>query len=419
MKEMHSFTDVHAYLNGLMSETRSRRHAYTLERIQQLMEYLGNPQDSYKVIHVAGTSGKTSTCYYLSALLHQSGAKVGLTISPHLDEINERVQINNRPISEKQFCRSFENFIAKVEKSGITLTYFEIVVAFAYWEFARRKVDYAVIEVGLGGLLDGTNVINRSDKVCVITDIGYDHTSTLGKSLPAIAAQKAGIIKPHNPVFSYVQADEVVDVIQEVSAQQQAEFHEVLPLKPGELPRNLPLFQRRNWYLALKVSQFVSERDGLPEPKAEQLATTTLTYVPARMEVIQYKGKTLILDGAHNGQKLATLAASIKYAYPKQKVACMTSFIRTKQQRIIENLESLLPICSHLIITKFEVANTEKYSTDPLKIVEQAEAKGYEAWEVVDDPIKALDTLLKREEELLLITGSLYLLAEIRKHITM
>jgi len=414
MSNFQSFTEVHVYLNGLMSETKSRRHAYTLERMLLLMEYLGNPQNSYKTIHVAGTSGKTSTSYYLSALLGAAGARVGLSVSPHIDEINERVQINNKLLSEKRFCSSFSKFVSVVEKSGIKPTYFEMVVAFAFWEFARQKVDYAVVEVGLGGLLDGTNVMSRADKICVITDIGYDHTSTLGKSLEAIAAQKAGIIKPHNPVFAYDQDEDVMAVVREVSSQQQADFHEVWPLKSGELPTNLPLFQRRNWYLAVKVFEHVAKRDDLPALTEEDMSYTTLVRIPARMEVIKYKDKTIILDGAHNPQKLTALAKSVKHAYPKQEVACLVSFIRTKQLKVNENLRAILPLCSHMIVTEFVIKDTEKFSTNALKIVEKAEELGFEGWEMIADPAKAFSALLKRKEPVLLVTGSFFFLHDLR-----
>src|SRR5690606_38872097 len=121
-------------------------------------------------------------------LLAAAGQKVGMTVSPHVYEVNERVQINTKPLAETQFCRELSRFLNIIQSSGVRPTYFELLVAFAYWEFAEQGVDYAVIEVGLGGLLDGTNVVARDDKVCIITDIGFDHTSVLGKTLSAITA---------------------------------------------------------------------------------------------------------------------------------------------------------------------------------------------------------------------------------------
>lgn len=397
-----------------MPETRSRHLAYTLDRIKSLLEFLGNPQNEYKVIHVAGTSGKTSTCYFLSSMLHANGQKVGLSVSPHVDEVNERVQINTKPISEKKFCSEFSLFLRKIKPSGIPLTYFEILVAFGFWEFARQKVDYVVVEVGVGGLLDGTNVFNHSDKVCVITDIGLDHTNILGKTLQAITSQKAGIIKSHNTVFVYEQNDEIMEVIREVSHQQQADLHEIWPLKPSELPKNLPLFQRRNWYLAISVFNFVRERDKLPEMSEQDLAKTTQIYIPARMELVRLKGKTLILDAAHNPQKLDALIKSVKLNYPKKSVAVLVGFNRSKQTKIRENLETMTSLVSHLIATDFVEINLERSSVDPLIIVEQCEEIGFHDWELIRDPKKACRKLLRRKEDVLLVTGSFYLLNSIR-----
>jgi len=414
MEEFKSFADVHVYLSGLMSETRSRRHAYTLDNMKALMEYLGHPQNAYKAVHVAGTSGKTSTAHYLSALLRASGKKVGLSISPHVDEVNERVQINTHPLTEKKFCSEFRLFIRRIAKSEVRPSYFEVLVSFAFWEFAREKVDYAVIEVGLGGLLDGTNVMSRADKVCVITDIGYDHTAVLGKTLEAISAQKAGIILPTNVVFSYDQDEEIMNVLREVCDQQQAELHEIWPLKAAELPKNMPLFQRRNWYLALSVHHYLQERDGLPELDESLLSQTTTTYIPARMEILHYKEKTIILDAAHNPQKLSTLVKSIKHAFPKQPMACAVAFTRTKQSEVRDSLQELVKATSHLIATSFSSKDTGRIATDPLDIVDGCESLGFEAWELVPDPAEALRKLLGREEPVLLVTGSFFLLNHIR-----
>lgn len=412
-----SFTEVNNYLNGLMSETRSREHAYTLDNMKSLMGFLGDPQNSYKVIHVAGTSGKTSTCQYLSSLLKEAGKKVGMTVSPHVAEVNERVQINTRPLTEKKFCREFSLFVRRIQESGVSPSYFETLVAFAFWEFARQEVDYAVIEVGLGGLLDGTNVINRTDKACVITDIGYDHTGTLGRSIVDITAQKAGIVLPGNVVFAYIQSDDVMKVLREVSAQQQADLHEIRPRKPSELPGNLPLFQRRNWHLAYSVYKFLAERDGLPSLDKARLAATTNTYIPARMEIVKYKGKTVIMDAAHNAQKIRTLMRSVKHAYPDQDIACLASFVRSKQAKVRQNLEALLPAVKCLIITDFNVESSERFSTDPLVVAKQCDELGYENWDMVPEPAQALEKLLERKEDVLLITGSFFLLNIIRPSI--
>jgi dihydrofolate synthase / folylpolyglutamate synthase len=417
MQAFRSFADVHTYLNSHLPQAWPSGHAYTLDRMRSLMDYLGNPQDTYKTIHIAGTSGKTSTSYYAASLLRQAGFKVGLTVSPHVDEVNERVQINNKSFSELRFCSNFTTFIERVSKSGIKPTYFELLVAFAFWSFKQAKVDYAVVEVGLGGLLDATNVMHRQDKLCVITDIDYDHTSSLGKTLEAIAAQKAGIIQPHTTVFVYEQDEAVMQVLQEVAEQQHAELHEVWPLKDGELPQNLPLFQRRNWYLAYAACEYLAKRDTFAMPSEVGLEKTTLTYVPARMEEVELAGHMVVMDGAHNPQKFRTLMKSIKHAHQTESMACMVSFVRTKQSKVRDSLRALVPYCSHLIITSFAHDNTGKTSIDPLKIAEQCADLGFEKWEVIPDPLQAYRQLIKRPEDILLVTGSFFLLNYVRPYI--
>lgn len=414
MKRFDNFDALNGFLNSLMPETRGRRHAYTLDTMEQLLTALGNPQNLFKAIHVAGTSGKSSTCYYLSAILVAAGQKVGLSVSPHVYEVNERVQVNTQPLSENKFCEEFSVFLSEAEATSIKPTYFEILVAFAYWEFARQKVDYAVIEVGLGGLLDCTNVISRADKICVITDIGLDHTDTLGKTLTDIAAQKAGIILPTNVVFSYDQGDEVMRVLREVAEQQQAELHEIWPLHSAKLPKHLPLFQQRNWYMALSVYEYVAKHYELLELDENMLVATTETYVPARMETVTYRDKTIVLDGAHNPQKLAALVRSLRRAYPKKSVACMVSFVKSKQAKIHNNLEILLPAVTKVIATDFNIRNPDRMAADPLDIIKHCEELGFHTWQLAPDPVEAFELLMSQSEEVLLVVGSFFLPETVR-----
>lgn len=410
-----SFHEVNEALAHYIPRVGAIHEAYTLERIKKLMDYLGNPQERLKIVHVAGTSGKTSTCYYIAALLGQTGAKVGLTVSPHIEEVNERLQINLRPLAGKAYFKYFNQFMKLIETSGIKPTYFELLIAFAYWVFDKEGVDYAVVEVGLGGLLDGTNVIKRADKVCIITDIDLDHTEVLGQTVEEIAAQKAGIIRAHNTVFAYDQGDAIMQVIREVCEQEQAELHEVWPLGANELPRNLPLFQRRNWYLALSVYGFLARRDRLPQLNEVQLKASTEIYIPGRMEIIVHGGKTIILDGAHNAQKMEVLARSLKHAFPGQQVAVMLALKQGKNFKLRNHLESLLSLASYVIVTAFEGSQDMLHaSIPPIKIAEYLDELGYEKWELIDDTAKAFAQLMKRPEPVLLVTGSFYLLDAVR-----
>lgn len=150
MRNIKNFNQVQIELEKFIEVTQTgAKQYYDLSRIFPLMNFLDNPQNKLKIIHIAGTSGKTSTSYYVASLLHNAGYNVGLTVSPHVDTINERTQINMIPLPEKEYCSYLNEFLDIVDESDIKVSYFEVLVAFAYWVFAKQKVDYAVIEVGL------------------------------------------------------------------------------------------------------------------------------------------------------------------------------------------------------------------------------------------------------------------------------
>src|ERR1035437_5231417 len=329
---IRTFADAHRVLHSFYNIPGT--NTYTLDRMQALMEYLGNPQDKLCSVHVAGTSGNTSTSYYVSGLLSATGASVGLTVSPHVDEVNERVQINGIPLPEVVFCKDLNDFIDVVHDSGTTPSYFELLTAFAYWEFARQGLDYAVMEVGLGGLLDATNVVSRKDKVCVITDLGLDHVDILGKTLPEITKQKAGIITEGNHVFIHKQDLEVMHVIEEVCSQNSAVLHTYSSDKDDFLAElRLPLFQQRNMHLAIQVAAYVLDRDKQSKLTREQIRGVASIQVPARMEIFKLVGKTLIIDGSHNSQKLRALTNSISSEFHNQSIYALVAFVSGDDQR--------------------------------------------------------------------------------------
>ena len=195
-----------------------------LERMRTLAEVLGNPQEKYQVIHIAGTSGKGSTAAMISTMLTSHGFKIGLQVSPHLLDIRERVQINNELLSKEKFVTYLNEIAPHVEKVSRgdcgQVTYFEILVALAYYAFWKEEVVYAVMETGMGGLYDGTNIIQNPEKLAVITRIGHDHTSILGKTLPEITQQKAGIIHQGNMVITVDQPESMLNVIKKAVEKQ-------------------------------------------------------------------------------------------------------------------------------------------------------------------------------------------------------
>jgi dihydrofolate synthase/folylpolyglutamate synthase len=390
----------------------------TLQRIRPLMTLLGNPQEQLRVIHIAGTSGKTSTAYFIAALLHASGKRVGLTVSPHVDSVTERVQINGKPFTDDIFCQQLSEFLEKIKNIEVAPSYFELLYAFAIWEFAQAEVDYAVIETGLGGLYDATNITERPDKVCVITDIGYDHMHILGNTLPEIAAQKIGIVHDHNPVIMYEQAEDIMTVINTWTRK----HHALLQLTTETQERSscsidvggMPAYQQRNWLLAHCVYEFVSERDNLPVLLPTQLEATQALQVPGRMDYRAIDGKILIMDGAHNTQKMAAFVTSFKQRHPNTKPAMLVAFKTGKEY--VELAPLLASFASSIIVTTFTTSqDLPATAIDPHKVAAAFIAAGNSNVFVIQDKLKAYKALRDKPSSILVITGSFYLLSQLRR----
>jgi dihydrofolate synthase/folylpolyglutamate synthase len=392
----------------------------TLHRIRPLMALLGNPQNSIKAIHIAGTSGKTSVAYYTAALLRASGKRVGLTVSPHVDSVTERIQINGEPLSEERFCSELAEFLQIVSTAQKKPSYFELLYAFAIWEFVRSSVEYAVVETGMGGLYDATNMIDREDKICVITDIGFDHMHVLGNTLPEITAQKIGIVHEHNPVMMYEQAPDIMDVVTKWTTLHHAPLHATTEKKEREIYdgnlAHMPAYQQRNWLLAYRVYIFTKRRDDLPALSKELLLKTQAIQVPGRMDAMTIQGKTLVMDGAHNGQKMSTFIATFEQRYPNQKPAVLISLKQGKEYTEVAPL--IASFASSVIVTAFRTSqDLPAQSIAPAELAEAIRFAGNEHITVVADYQKALRVLLRKDEKLLVITGSFYLLSQIRKEL--
>jgi len=389
----------------------------TLDRTNQLMELVGHPEKELNIIHIAGTSGKTSTAYFISSILYNSGKKVGLTVSPHIDLITERIQINGRPISEEDFCKSLEEFLGIIDSSDLEPTYFEVLIAFAYWYFRKQGVDYAVIETGLGGLHDSTNVAKRADKVCVITDIGFDHMHVLGNTIEEIAKQKAGIIHEHNHVFMYDQGREVNDIFKQQADSKQAKITFFNPEDTSSSIKNkypwfelLPLFQQRNWALAYRATNYVAERDGL-NLNVEKSASIT---IPGRMNIIELGEKKIILDGAHNEQKMEMFIKSFKQQFPGQQVPILFSIKEKKEFEDV--LPLLLPIASEIFLTEFSVyQDRPNMSADLEDMASLLKEKNFNRVTIEHRQEEAYKKFLAAVESLGIVTGSFYLIAQLRK----
>lgn len=380
-------------------------HAYTLDRMKHLMDLLDNPQDRLRVIHVAGTAGKTSTSYFIAKMLQLSGKTVGLTVSPHISQVNERVQLDGEPLAEAEFCSLLEEFLMLKGLQELQPTYFEVLVAFAYWVFARKEVDYAVVEVGLGGLLDGTNVVSRPDKVCVIADIGFDHVHILGDTLEKIALQKAGIIQHNNVVFMLEQEDTVTGAIYNCVQKKEATLF--IHKQSRQVPIDLPLYQKRNWALAHDVYQYLAQRDDFA---ARDLADQSEWLVPGRMEI---RGN-FILDGAHNPSKFEALTASLQKKYPKQKFTFIVGMIETKEAHVAECMQLIAPLAAKVICIPVSPGQDYPYTfLSPQLLAKAGKDAGIKtAWaaESLEEAIRDVS-----RESQVVITGSLYLLGQAKE----
>ncbi len=390
------------------------------DRIEPLMAYLGNPENKIRAIHIAGTSGKTSTAYYVSKLLTLAGYNVGLTVSPHIDKVTERAQINSQPIEDNVFCQELAEFLDLVDSSGIKPSYFELIYSFSIWLFAKLGLDYVVVETGMGGLFDATNVIRREDKVCVITDIGFDHMHILGHTLKEITSQKVGIVQKHNSLIMYKQNEEIMSVINKSVKEHDAKIYLTSEEKEKALYGNtgyfnkLPDFQKRNWLLAYCTYRFVRDRDSIKDLSNREITISQKIQVPARMDISYKKGHRVIMDGAHNYQKMAAFISSYKHMFTGQKAAVLLAFKNDKAYT--EALPLIKDIASEIIVTTFKTSQDLPVESCSPEDITQA-LKKIDAGNVsaITDNLEAFKKLLKSKTKNVIITGSFYLIAQIRE----
>lgn len=434
-----NFSQALSYLHRSVP-TGSRRFPGTLglDRQKEILRRLGNPQDKIKTIHIAGTSGKGSTASYLSSLLVGQGFNVGLTLSPHLLDVRERFQINNQLISQKEFIFYLNQIIPIIEEVKKTdfgkPTFFEIFIALAFYIFHQKQVDYAVIETGLGGLMDGSNVINSPHKVVVLTKIGLDHTNILGPNLTAIATQKAGIIHPYNPCFSIDQRTSVKKVFDQVARQNQTSVNYIssqnishiqpqnfnliydfsyqdLSLKSLTL-NSIGLYQTENSALALSVVKFLSDRDKFILNNKNIYQSLFNCHFSGRADIQTINQKTLILDGAHNPQKMRALIKSLKLFFPNHKFTFLLAFKQRKD--FSKMIKMILPLADQIVLTKFKVYSQDmvQLSQSQLSLNRLFNHLNFSNFKNISRQSEALNFVLKSNNPIV-ITGSLYLLGEI------
>lgn len=282
-----------------------------LGNIKALMQHLGNPHTQFKSIHIAGTNGKGSTSHLLASVLQESGYKTGLTTSPHLKDFRERIRVNGK-ICPEEFVIEF------VEKNGtfiesLKASFFEVSIAMAFEYFAQEKVDIAVVETGLGGRLDSTNIITPI--LSVITNIGLDHTSILGETLPEIALEKAGIIKPYVPVVIGESTDEIQPVFLQKAEETGSEILFAEDFQYPEYESDLiGIYQKKNKRTVLAALSVLRKSGFTISEKSIQkgfLNVISTTGLRGRWEILQ-KSPLIVTDTAHNPHGLAEIKKQLE-----------------------------------------------------------------------------------------------------------
>lgn len=401
------------------------KRKYGLDRMRVLMSLLGNPQEDYPIIHVTGTNGKGSTIAMLSSLFVHHGQKVGAFVSPHLIDYTDRFLINGNVMPEEEF-EIVGNLVQQAEAKLIDeyepLSFFEIMTSMALVYFSRKKVEVALLEVGIGGLLDTTNIVHST--MSVITSIGMDHEEMLGNTLEEIAIQKTGIFKQNQAVVLGNLPTEALQVAEVIGKAYNCDLHtferefNIEPYEMGLVFNNsdhqiyIPhlnlkgKYQLENAAVALECFLRFEKKFQFPiELSAIQESFQTVTW-PGRMEVV-HQSPTVILDGAHNIHALKRFVETVKQhgKLESQHTILFSALKRKHYIEMVDYLRKELPE-ARLVVTTFEYAGAiEKtdYPSSEIEFVENAQ-------QFIENYINKMS-----DEETLWITGSLYFISFVRK----
>lgn len=418
---LYSFVDY-----SLKHSSELAKADFNLDRMRALMAELGNPQDRYRILHVAGTKGKGSVCALAASGLQSAGYRTGLYTSPHLIDYCERIQINGNPMAHARLVELLEAMkpaVASIPK----LTTFEITTALALLHFARENVEAAVLEVGLGGRLDATNVV--TPVVAAITSLSYDHMAVLGDTLAKIAAEKAGIIKIGVPVVSAPQRDEALEVLRRIARERGAAFTLVgqdVKFKPLEhsldgqslrvmwrseaLDLSIPLLGRHQVQNAAVAAMALWTMRGQGLKIADEQIRTGFAQVrwPARFQVIR-REPPVIFDSAHNQDSFCRLRQALDDYFPRLKVYLI--FGASEDKNIPGMFKEIKPLVRKLFITRAE----HPRALAPEAIVQLADQAGIDHEMIV--PVKsALGRALELSEKdgsIVLSAGSMFVTAEV------
>ena len=412
------------FLNGnFVSFQTAGRTAYKggLEAITGMCRAMGDPQRDYLSIHIAGTNGKGSVAHMLASVLQAAGYRTGLYTSPHLHDFRERIRVDGEMIPQEKVAAFLDRYGKEMTERG--LSYFEMTTAMAFHRFSEAGVEVAVVETGLGGRLDATNVLQPI--LSIITNIGLDHSDILGPTVAHIAAEKAGIIKPGSPVVSYGGAPEADAVLRRVAAQQHAPLTEVdfakLQITGGDLDAvtfsfdgldgvRLPLigsYQPRNAALAITALR-VLRQQGWNIP--ESAIRTGLEQVswPGRFELLRHS-PAFVLDGSHNAHGMRATVQSLKDRFPGQKFVFLVSIMADKD--VDEMLALLAPLAERFVTVT---------AHNPRAMPAQTLAEHIRAYGCTAEAADSIEAGVARAEELggegpVCALGTLYFSGDVRQ----
>lgn len=383
----------------------------TLSQVRDFLEALGNPDRRLKLIHVAGTNGKGSVCADLTSILMKAGYRVGTFVSPHLVDVKERFLLDGQPVEEtdfeESFCRVLQVTKVKMAEGYCHPTFFEFVFLMAMVLYEKKKPDFVVLETGLGGRLDTTNVIERP-LACVITSISLDHTQYLGDTIEKIAAEKAGIIKPGVPV---VFDDNQPDASAVIRAAAMAAGAEIFPVGEAMSYREVSFaapYQAMNAALAVKTLEVLASSGTVKMDGQICRAGLSAVHWSGRMERIR---PDIWLDGAHNPGGIAAFIRAVQAQESEKKIQLLFAAVADKDYR-----EMIHMLCTGLPIDRVTVVhlNSER-ALDSGLLAEQFVNDGCERVEQYDTAQEALSAALRHKtpNDRLYVVGSLYLIGEI------
>lgn len=376
---------------------------FGLENVSRLADRAGAPHKKLRFIHVAGTNGKGSTCAMLDSIYRAAGWRVGLYTSPHLVSFRERIQVDRALISEADVVR----LVAKLKEwlaefsSEHHPTFFEVVTVMALCHFAEQDCDVVIWETGLGGRLDATNIV--APLASVITNVQFDHEKWLGDTLEKIAAEKAGIIKPGVPVITAVDASEAMRVIRETAQRMEAPLHLVTASSVAP-PTNLRgAHQQRNAALAALTVEVV--RGALPfNDSAVERGLASVPW-PGRFQVLERGRQTLVLDGAHNPAGALALAKTLRAQFAHREMTLVLGVLEDKHWAVV--CRTLAPLASRICTVPVSSNRTAKPEVLAAACRENNAHAAIHTFPSLDEALGET-----RRDDVVVITGSLYLIGE-------